>query len=149
MINGQILLLRVHFQRNNNIIPQPKTMKDVAVLCGNFWPFVNLTFCKPDVSDVLKPQTRHFETWRFEIWRFVSVPDKHLAQSPFTDQNFFYITTFGIAFYESNLATAYTQGRATLTGFAGFQWVTDSLTSPRPPVGEVTKEHHHDQCNLI
>ncbi len=30
---------------------------------------------------------------------------KHLPQSPFTG-NFFYITTFGIAFYQSNVSTA-------------------------------------------
>jgi hypothetical protein len=31
-------------------------------------------------------------------------PDKHLPQSPFIGQ-FFLITTFGIAFYQSNLST--------------------------------------------
>ncbi len=39
------------------------------------WRFVNLMFCKPDVSDVLKTwRFRRFETWRFETWRFVGVP---------------------------------------------------------------------------
>ncbi len=37
------------------------------------WRFVNLTFCKPDIL-----QTRRFETGRFETWRFVGVPQKHL-----------------------------------------------------------------------
>jgi hypothetical protein len=73
------------------------------------WRFVNLTFCKPDVLQTWR--FRHFETGRFETWRFVGVPvihciwsdsepskfvdhprgpqtDEHLPQGPFTGQFF-------------------------------------------------------------
>ncbi len=40
--------------------------------------------------------------WSYE-WRGPQT-DKHLPQSPFTGQ-FIWITTFGIAFYQSNLST--------------------------------------------
>ncbi len=54
--------------------------------------------------------------------------DKHLPQSPFTGK-FFYITTFGIAFYQSNLSTVGKQGEG--WGLYGvYIWAVNCIFGP-------------------